>query len=102
ASTLEKYFPTRKIILIFAVSKDKDVKKMLNKIKFKKIILTSFSNPRSLHPDKIARVAGLKEPIVTGEPREALKVALRLYNRDSLILVSGSLFLVAEVKKLLL
>ncbi|MCD6228203.1 MAG: bifunctional folylpolyglutamate synthase/dihydrofolate synthase [Candidatus Omnitrophica bacterium] len=102
ASTLEKYFPTRKIILIFAVSKDKDIKKMLNKIKFKKIILTSFSNPRSLHPDKIARVAGLKEPIVTGEPREALKVALRLYNRDSLILVSGSLFLVAEVKKLLL
>jgi len=102
ASTLEKYFPTRKIILIFAVSKDKDIKKMLNKIKFKKIILTSFSSPRSLHPDKIARVAGLKEPIVTGEPREALKVALRLYNRDSLILVSGSLFLVAEVKKLLL
>lgn len=101
AQTLKKYFPHKKIIIIFAASKDKDVKGMLRCISYDKIIITSFNNRRSLSPAEIKKKCGLKQAILATNIEESLKIAYKYYNRKYLIVVSGSFFLVAEAKVLL-
>jgi dihydrofolate synthase/folylpolyglutamate synthase len=96
---LKIYFPNKKIILIFAASKDKDIKNMLNKIKFDHLILTRFNNPRAYPPEEIKRECKLKESFITKDVGESLKLAKKLYNKNCLILVSGSLFLASELKQ---
>ena len=100
ASSLNAYFPKRKVILIFAASSDKNIRGMLRCIKYGKLILTSFNNPRSSAPGEIKKRCLLKNATLTEDIREAFDVACKFYTRRHLILISGSLFLVAEAKKL--
>ena len=98
--TLSLYFPYREIIFIFSASQDKPVEKMLRVIRFEKIILTSFDNPRSFPPEVIQKKANLKEAEIMPSPYEALKLALSWYKKNRLILISGSFYLVAQLKKI--
>ncbi|MFH1768354.1 MAG: folylpolyglutamate synthase/dihydrofolate synthase family protein [Candidatus Omnitrophota bacterium] len=101
AETVRVCFPAKKVILIFAASKDKDVKGMLSIFPWTKIIITRFNNPRSFSPVDIVKRCGLKNALVSKDIREAVKKAFLYYNRDWLVLISGSFFLVAEAKELL-
>jgi len=96
---LDAYFPQKKIILIFAASSDKDVKKMLSLFDYDKLILTSFNNPRSFTPGEIISLAGVEADIACNL-KSALKRAYTYYNKGCIIVISGSFFLVAEAKKI--
>jgi dihydrofolate synthase/folylpolyglutamate synthase len=98
---LRRYFPDKKIILIFAASRDKDIKRMLKILPFSEIIITAFSNPRAFTPLEIKNICGLKSAYIAKDVKEAFILAKSLYKPKSLILISGSLFLVGEAKKLL-
>ncbi|UCG35846.1 MAG: bifunctional folylpolyglutamate synthase/dihydrofolate synthase [Candidatus Omnitrophota bacterium] len=98
---LKTYFPSKKVILIFAASKDKDIEGMLKNLPFSHLILTRFNNPRSMEPFQIQRQTKIRDAFIAPDIKGALAIAESLYNKDSLILVSGSLYLVAEAKKLL-
>ena len=95
---IKDYFPKKKIILIFAISKDKNAKKMLSVIDYDKIIITSFNNPRALSPHTIGELCD-KQAIIELSIEKAFKKALSYYNKDCLILVGGSFFLVSEAKE---
>ena len=97
---IKDYFPEKKTIFIFAVSKDKDAKKMLLTIDYSKIIVTSFHNPRAAPPDEIRKLC-LGPADIEPSIEKALKKALSYYNKDSLILIAGSFFLVSEAKEVL-
>ncbi|MBU2102829.1 MAG: hypothetical protein KKF80_05485 [Candidatus Omnitrophica bacterium] len=101
SKNLKLYFPDRNIILIFAASRDKDVRNMINKIKSRHIILTSFDNPRSYAPLEIKALCQRKDACCVSSVAHAYPVAARIADSHSLILISGSLFLVAEAKKFL-
>jgi len=101
AQSLRIYFPRKKIILIFSASKDKDVRGMLRCIRYDRIIITSFNNPRAHSPWDIKRICCLKNPLLAKDIKEALEIAYKYYNRRYLILISGSLFLISEAKTLL-
>ncbi|MCM8787373.1 MAG: bifunctional folylpolyglutamate synthase/dihydrofolate synthase [Candidatus Omnitrophica bacterium] len=102
ANNLKLYFPRKKIILIFAVSKDKDIKNMLNKLFcVDKYIFTTFSNPRSVLPQDIKTVSKIKDAILTKDIKDAFKLAIKCYKKNHLILISGSLFLVSDAKNFL-
>ncbi|MDD4182510.1 MAG: Mur ligase family protein, partial [Candidatus Omnitrophica bacterium] len=101
SENLKLYYPAKKIILIFAASSDKDVKKMLKKMKYKHLILTRFNNPRSFRPEQIRDICNIKTAPLAEDINKALEIAKQLYNDGSIIVVSGSLFLVSEAKKLL-
>ncbi|MCM8756651.1 MAG: bifunctional folylpolyglutamate synthase/dihydrofolate synthase [Candidatus Omnitrophica bacterium] len=100
-NSLGTYFPSKKIILVFAASKDKDIKRMLKTIPYNRIIVTKFNNPRAFLPKEIKRICNLKDAILTDNIKEALNKALSYYNQDNLILITGSFFIVAEVKQLI-
>ena len=100
-NALREYFPKREVILVFAASSDKDVMSMLQKIKFSDIIFTTFSSPRAFKSEDLKKRTGFKKALVAKDIKEALKMAKGLYGKNNLILISGSLFLVAEAKKYL-
>jgi len=99
AENLTLYFPAKKIILIFAASRDKDIRHMLDKIKYKQLILTRFSNPRSYMPEEIQSLHRAKHVSLTDNLQEAVRLAQQMYTRGDIIVISGSLFLVSDAKK---
>ncbi|MFH1519387.1 MAG: folylpolyglutamate synthase/dihydrofolate synthase family protein [Candidatus Omnitrophota bacterium] len=100
-NNLKRYFPGKKIILIFACSKDKDAKKMLKSIDYSYLLLTSFNNPRAQSPLELKRIVKGEGVYLTATVSEALKQARESYRRGWAIVISGSLFLVAEAKRVL-
>ena len=62
-------------------------------------------NPRAVPPEEVAeavRELTGREPFVTSDPAEALSVARRETGPDGLICVTGSLFLAAECRAVIL
>ncbi|MFI5457110.1 MAG: bifunctional folylpolyglutamate synthase/dihydrofolate synthase [Isosphaerales bacterium] len=108
AETLHTCFPPARRTLIFGTSREKDLNGQLQALIpcFDTVIATRYiENPRSVPPEAI--VAAVFE--LTGhsartaaDPAEALDLAYRLAGSDSLICVTGSLFLAAEARAIVL
>ncbi|MCC6261900.1 MAG: bifunctional folylpolyglutamate synthase/dihydrofolate synthase [Anaerolineales bacterium] len=104
SSTLEEYFPDKKVYLIFGASEDKNILSMFAalKSKLKKVIATRADHPRALEVEKIvslAEQAGAESEAVV-PVRAALARALDLSSKDgSIVLSAGSMFVTAEVMR---
>jgi dihydrofolate synthase / folylpolyglutamate synthase len=93
--------------LVFAVSRDKDSAQMLQIARryFDRFVLTRFhNNPRALELDRLREILGgvtdpLPPPVVEAFelPTEAFQHALKDAAPDDVIVVAGSLFLLAEI-----
>ncbi|MFO0867808.1 MAG: folylpolyglutamate synthase/dihydrofolate synthase family protein [Pirellulales bacterium] len=105
-SALDRDFPHLPRIAIFAVNRDKDVAGILERLlpAFPRVIVTHFQHsPRALPLDELLPLAQrLAPPGTAVEPAataaEALDRARRTVPPDSLICVTGSFFLAAEVR----
>lgn len=102
--TLRTDFAPRRRILIFAATRDKDVAGLLRLLvpSFDSIIFTKYlDNPRSVPPDELkAMIHSMSNrPVhVVQTPLAAWQFARRLAGADDLIAVTGSFFLVAELR----
>jgi dihydrofolate synthase / folylpolyglutamate synthase len=103
ARALREEFSYKKLIFIFGVLKDKNYKAMLKKLLplGDRLILTSPDTERAMPPEALLPVAKkyLGRIEVVKNSREALKRALSIANRNDLICVTGSLYLIGEIKK---
>lgn len=94
---------SKPITMIFGVMKDKDISSMAN-ILFPladDLVLTPIANLRSADPNEVAEFASAtKKPIIAASVADAVLIA-RKVSDERLIVVTGSLYLVGEVKKLL-
>ncbi|MFM7058720.1 MAG: bifunctional folylpolyglutamate synthase/dihydrofolate synthase [Planctomycetota bacterium] len=109
----ESEWQSRPGTLIFAVSADKDCEAMLHQALpvFHHVVLTRFTcNPRSVPPETLLQTAtrlsaalprtpGLH---VAETPESAMRLAITLAADTGYVLVTGSIFLAAEVRGLLL
>ena len=101
-----KGYEKREITMIFGAMKDKNVAEMAE-ILFpmaQNVVLTRPENSRAMEPEDIAAMLpdDLKSrTVATHTVREAITKAGELSSPGGLILVTGSLYLVGEVKKLL-
>jgi dihydrofolate synthase/folylpolyglutamate synthase len=100
-------------VLMFAASADKDARTMLQAIlpHFDDAVLTRFlGNPRSRPPEELFTLAESVASSVPGcarrhqatEPASALALARELAGADGVVCVTGSLFLAAEARGLLI
>ena len=83
--------------------KDKDIQKVLEQFpKYAHFYFTKAHNPRALPEDQLKEMA--KNYFLEGETypdvNEALESALDNASADDLIVVCGSVFVIAEVEKL--
>jgi dihydrofolate synthase/folylpolyglutamate synthase len=94
-------------LLVFSGTQDKDVAGLLRLLvpNFDTIILTQYqSNPRAVDVRQLARMAEAvcPYPVFTApDPAAAWKLASRLAGEEDLICVTGSFFIAAEIRELL-
>ncbi|SHE48008.1 dihydrofolate synthase / folylpolyglutamate synthase [Seinonella peptonophila] len=106
--TITRLYTYRKCIVVTAMMRDKDVESMLSmlgEVTDFLITTTVDRQPRSVPADQLAEQALLTSPSITIEANssveKALKQAKNIATEDDLILVIGSLYLVAEARLLL-
>ena len=90
--------------LVFAAMRDKDVESMLRALTpaTASIVMTRASNPRAADPADLAAVARAVSPSLQVDTVETPAAALDLaWSRSPHIVVAGSIFLLADVMKLL-
>ncbi len=95
----------RRLIFLVSILRDKEAALMVSDLcrLGAKIIFTASDNPRCHKPDELMEMAtGLGAKDVSAlEVRPAIKEVTRVAGDDRLVVVTGSLFLVGEVRKLL-
>ncbi len=101
--TLRTYFPGRRVVLVFGVSEDKDIDGMFEELlpNTDLFIATQSIHPRALEAGKLVEMAQpYGKPAIAVVPlEEAIRVALEKAESNGLILVTGSLFVVAAAKQ---
>ena len=99
---LRRHFHYRRLIVIFGTLEDKDLDGMLKEVipAADRLILTTVGNPRARTPESIARHLGSAGNEVTLEPdfKAAFHKARESADPNDLILVTGSLYLVGDIK----
>jgi dihydrofolate synthase/folylpolyglutamate synthase len=98
-SYLRDYYGAKRKILVFGAMRDKDYAAMIREISpsVNRIIVTSPAMERAADPALLAPL--VDQPLIVPAVPEALRTARSLAGGDDLIVVAGSLFLVAEVKR---
>lgn len=105
AAAMKEYFPDRRMILVLGVLKDKEVEKILKALcsLASKVIATKPDNPRALEADQLAEK--VKKYCRDVEPvpgiEDAVHLAVGSAGPEDLILVSGSLYLIGKVRKII-
>jgi dihydrofolate synthase/folylpolyglutamate synthase len=108
AETLRTCFPAMRRTLIFGTTRDKDLRGQLQALLplFDEVIATRYrENPRSLSSETIVSAVLMltgRTAHIAADPAEALDLARNLTAPDGLICVTGSLFLAAESRAVVL
>lgn len=106
--TLESVFPGRRRTLIFGATKDKDVAGMLERLVglFAHVVLTQYrNNPRAMPLDELRGIADSLRMLdchMAADPAEAWQTAVRLSESEDVICGTGSSFIAAELRSLVL
>lgn len=107
-TTLRQEFPhVRRRILLFATSRDKDYRGMLRLLvpEFDTLIFTRYlDNPRAVPVEELCRYLSAISPRLahpTSDPYSAWKLARKLAHPRDVVVVTGSFFLVGELRELI-
>lgn len=99
---LQDYFPGKSTILVFGASEDKDIRGMLSELLpgAKQMIITRSFHPRAADPQELQKIAEFFEcpTIIESSVEAALFRALDLVDDESIVLVTGSIFMAAEAR----
>lgn len=90
----------KKLHLIIGFSNDKNIDKMLEVMpKTDYIYVTKSNNERSLNPEILKNKMNLKTEQIFNDYKKAFKSAKDLANKEDLVLVTGSAFLIGDILK---
>lgn len=100
---LKRIYPKKKRLLIFGVSREKKSELMLKLLGqyFSEAIIVPIPNPRSQEINKLL-LQGRRyfcQLYPTGEIYSALELALKKASGDSLVVATGSFYLIGEIRK---
>ncbi|MDD3374273.1 MAG: bifunctional folylpolyglutamate synthase/dihydrofolate synthase [Candidatus Omnitrophica bacterium] len=99
-------FPKQKVILVLGASRDKDVRGICSELKSiaKEIILTKSKHPRAFlfSQDFSKKLFSDKEIVIEPNAKTALAQALSRARKRDVVLVAGSVFLAAEIRRQLI
>ena len=99
---LQDYFPGKSTILVFGASEDKDIRGMLGELlpNARLMILTRSYHPRAADPQELLRIAEVFDcpAVVESSVESALLRAIQQVDNESIVLVTGSIFMAAEAR----
>ena len=108
ARTLTRSFSAPRRVLVFGTTREKDAAGMLRRLLplFDDVVLTRYeNNPRGVPPEELAELVqqlGGPSPTINLRPADAWNTVRQLAGPWDLICVTGSFFLAAEMRELVL
>jgi dihydrofolate synthase / folylpolyglutamate synthase len=104
AAWLAEHLPDRDFVLVVSILADKDAPRMLRELRphARRVVATTSSNPRARPARELAEIAaGLRFASVEAvdDPSEALDRARSLAGASGAVLVTGSLYLLADLAR---
>ncbi len=102
--TLDDYFPGLPVIMVFGASEDKDIEGMYQELlpRVRRVITTQSIHPRAIEAEKLEELAHRfgRSALAVTPVEDALDLALQEAGQEAVILVTGSIFVVAAVKEI--
>jgi dihydrofolate synthase / folylpolyglutamate synthase len=99
---LDDYFPGQPVVLIFGASEEKDIHGMFSELlpRVAQVVATKSIHPRAVDPEKLVEMAHQfgRPAVVTDSVESALEEALRLAEKEAVVLVAGSIFVAAGIR----
>jgi dihydrofolate synthase/folylpolyglutamate synthase len=101
---LKEEYHYKKLIIVLGIMADKDLRSMLLKLAplADHIILTRPKYERAAEPESLKEMAGdfAARTELIRPARDALRRAMDMANSDDLVLVTGSLYFIGEIKEI--
>jgi dihydrofolate synthase / folylpolyglutamate synthase len=99
--TIEKRFNNENVSIIFAALKDKDTSQMINELESvaHKLTLTTFDFLRASSAERLAEIAQSTEAFVEPDWKEAIQNEMRNMSATDVLIVTGSLYFISDVRK---
>ena len=99
---VEKYFPGKKILMVTGILADKDIDEVFENFTAitSDFVVTEPDNPRKMYAVDLAAQIGAKggNCTIKEKPAEAVAYAKSLYGDYDVILFTGSLYLIGEIR----
>ncbi|MBM7614903.1 bifunctional folylpolyglutamate synthase/dihydrofolate synthase [Alkaliphilus hydrothermalis] len=103
SSAIKAYFKDKKINLVMGMLSNKDVSGVLEQLVplGNKIIFTTPRNPKAKDPHELANMVKSynKEILVAETIKDSIELALEITQPDEVIIFTGSLYLIGDVRK---
>lgn len=98
--TLTRYYPEQNRHLVFTALKDKPITRMLRILEdhFDSVRLTTFDFPRSISPMDLYQQCSSKNKYRYDDWTKAIEDSLKSASRDDIIVITGSLYFISEVR----
>jgi dihydrofolate synthase / folylpolyglutamate synthase len=100
---MDDYLEGKKIILVFGVSEDKDVRGIFSQLLPRVIFMvaTQSTHPRAMEAEKLVELAQQSgcPSVATKDIPEALRVAYRMADKDTAVVVAGSVFVAGAARE---
>ena len=102
---MDDYFPGFPILLVFGASEDKDISGMYQELlpRVRRVITTQSIHPRAIDAEKLVELAhqlGRSAEAIT-PIEKALETAIQEAGKETVILITGSVFVAAAAKEIL-
>jgi dihydrofolate synthase/folylpolyglutamate synthase len=102
--SLDDYFPGLPVIMVFGASEDKDIEGMFQELlpRVRRVITTQSIHPRAIEAEELEELAHRfgRSALAVKPVEDALELALHDAGQEAVILVTGSIFVVAAVKEI--
>ncbi len=100
---IDRFFKGKKVIFLSSILRDKDGDYFFSQMarRGKRMILTGIDNKRMMAPSDMKEYAGkyFKEYVYFNSSEKALLSALNALNKADVLIVTGSLYLLGEIKR---
>jgi len=103
---LDDYFPGLPVLMVFGASEDKDIEGMFQELlpRVRRVITTQSIHPRAIDADELVELAHRcgRSAVAIAPIEDALSAALDEAGDESVVLITGSVFVAAAARELLL
>ncbi|KHE69395.1 folylpolyglutamate synthase/dihydrofolate synthase family protein [Halobacillus sp. BBL2006] len=99
--TMKRHYKGKKVHLVYAALEDKPVEKMLLKLSevVDQAYFTTFDFPRAVPAEVLVELSPISKQTAIEDYKEAVDAATKNLEKDGIVLITGSLYFISEIRK---